>query len=63
MSNPAFRNRSAGKRGKRKSVDLDEAHAKTSIARPRDGSAPLPWFGLRVGSVPELPAKPPGVRR
>jgi hypothetical protein len=39
-------------------VDLDEGRG-LSIARPKDG-APLPWFGRQVGSVPELPAKPPG---
>lgn len=63
MSNPAFHDRSVGKHRKRKRVDLDEANVKTSIERPRDGSAPLPWFGCKVGSVPELPAKPPGARR
>lgn len=63
MSNPKFHDRSAARHRKRRSVDLDEANTKTSIQPPSDGSAPLPWFGLKVGSVPELPAKPPGVRR
>jgi len=58
MSNAKFHDRSVGRAGKRKSVDLDEGRG-LSIARPKDG-APLPWFGRPVGSVPELPVKPPG---